>query len=143
MDGRADLEMPRVILRPGEAGNLPAGQLGREALQADVRESDGGGGGPEPDAPAGDKEAGADGFGPRLNNALPWDRAANGLGLSWLPFTSQPLAFGPLRRRDLALKERNGLLGHFIALRPGQQIPFVSFRLVLRHTSAIGINDAE
>jgi len=28
LDGRADLEMPRVILRPGEAGNLPAASLG-------------------------------------------------------------------------------------------------------------------
>jgi hypothetical protein len=32
LDGRADLEMPRVILRPGEAGNLPFGQLGRTSF---------------------------------------------------------------------------------------------------------------
>ena len=75
----------------------------------------------------------AGGFRPRLSNAPPWDRAAKGLGLSRLPFASQPLAFGLLCWRDLALNPRNGLLGLFIALRLGQQIPFVSFRLVLRH----------
>jgi hypothetical protein len=32
LDGRADLEMSRVILRPGQAGDLALGQRGREAL---------------------------------------------------------------------------------------------------------------
>jgi hypothetical protein len=43
-DGRTDLEMSRVILRPGQAGDLALGQRGREALQTDIRETDGGDG---------------------------------------------------------------------------------------------------
>ena len=40
----------------------------------------------------------ASGFRPRLSNAPPWDRAANGLGLSRLPFAGDFLAFSPLCR---------------------------------------------
>jgi hypothetical protein len=32
LDGRTDLEMSRIILRPGQARDLALGQLGREAL---------------------------------------------------------------------------------------------------------------
>ena len=88
------------------------------------------------------KKPASDG-GPRLSNAPPWDRAANGPGLSRLPFTSPPLAFGFLRRIDHELNDRNVVLGVFIALRPGQQKPLVSFGFVLRHTLAIAIHAAE
>ena len=44
LDGRAALGMSRIILRPAQAGDLALGQRGREALQTDIRETDGGDG---------------------------------------------------------------------------------------------------
>ena len=52
MDRRADLEMPWVILRPGQPGNLSLGQLGRKPLQPDVGETKRRRRRPKPHAPA-------------------------------------------------------------------------------------------
>ena len=57
-----------------------------------------------------------------------------------LPLPSQSLPLQTLCGCQVFLDKRDFLLGEFVALRPGEQPPFVSLNLILRHASAIGIH---
>src|SRR5688572_16782910 len=60
-----------------------------------------------------------------------------------LPLASQPLALGTLSWRETGFQEGHVLLGQFIALRPSQQPPLVSFDVILRQPLTIGIDETE